>query len=201
MLVGGQRLFTDVVQFLLTRNGVPSITVVADADSAAEVATSTRPELVLIDLDDQREARYRAARTIALADPSAVVLTVSADGQAGRSPDGLHGHLSKHVGVDGFVAALDAAVRGELVVQHTPMRRRRRLPGGATLTVREREVLQLLALGVNGREIARRLGITLNTERTHVRSLLWKLQAHSREEAVAKAARRGLIAAARRKVG
>ena len=194
MLVGRQRLFTDAVQVLLTQCGVSSVTVVADAGLAVTVASSSRPEVVLVDVDDETEARIRAGHEIAEADPRTVVLAVSADPVGVGQGDNLHGHLSKHVGVDAFVSALNAAVRGERVFQRAPRATPAPRPDTSVgLTVREQQVLHLLAEAATGREIATRLGISLNTERTHVRSVLWKLQAHSREEAVAKAAHARLL--------
>ncbi len=61
------------------------------------------------------------------------------------------------------------------------------------LTAREREILSLMAEGAGNRGIAERLVISENTVRNHVRSVLEKLQASSRTEAVVIAARAGLI--------
>jgi DNA-binding CsgD family transcriptional regulator len=63
----------------------------------------------------------------------------------------------------------------------------------ATLTSREREVLALLAEGASNKTIARRLGISVHTAKFHVGSLLDKLDATGRTDAVTHAARRGVI--------
>ncbi len=65
--------------------------------------------------------------------------------------------------------------------------------GGAALTPRELEVLALLAEGASNKLIARRLGISVHTAKFHVRSLLDKLDAVGRTDAVAHAARLGVI--------
>lgn len=75
----------------------------------------------------------------------------------------------------------------------------RELPGvprqpGTALTPRELEVLELMARGVINKQIAKHLGLRLNTVRNHSQSVLYKLNAHSRLEAVATAARDGIIA-------
>lgn len=62
------------------------------------------------------------------------------------------------------------------------------------LSVRQREVLELLAEGVPAREIAVRLGLAETTVRNHIRCLLRKLGCHSQLEAVATAYRLGLLA-------
>jgi DNA-binding CsgD family transcriptional regulator len=61
------------------------------------------------------------------------------------------------------------------------------------LTARERDVLALMAEGRSNKEIARSLGISVHTAKFHVGSLLDKLDATGRLDAVAHAARRGII--------
>lgn len=68
-------------------------------------------------------------------------------------------------------------------------------PSTATLTEREREVLNLLAPGATTQAIATALVLSLHTVRNHVRNALTKMGAHSRLEAVAIALREGLVAA------
>lgn len=65
--------------------------------------------------------------------------------------------------------------------------------GGLALTVREREVLALLVEGASNKVIAKRLGISVHTAKYHVGSLLDKLDAIGRTDAVAHAARLGVI--------
>ena len=73
---------------------------------------------------------------------------------------------------------------------------RPRPPAAATvehLTPREQEVLQLLAQGLPNKLIATRLGISDHTAKFHVNGILGKLGAQSRTEALAQAARLGLV--------
>jgi DNA-binding NarL/FixJ family response regulator len=62
------------------------------------------------------------------------------------------------------------------------------------LTAREREVLELLGLGLSNKEVGARLGISEHTAKFHVASVLAKLGAHTRAEAVRRGIRRGLVA-------
>jgi DNA-binding NarL/FixJ family response regulator len=64
---------------------------------------------------------------------------------------------------------------------------------GSDLTARQRETLSLMVTGLGNKDIAGRLGVRLNTVRNHVQNVLVKLDAHSKLEAVAIAAREGLV--------
>ncbi|XIA62638.1 response regulator transcription factor [Bradyrhizobium sp. TZ2] len=66
-------------------------------------------------------------------------------------------------------------------------------PADIDLTPRERDVLVLMAEGASNKAIARRLGISVHTAKFHVGSLLYKLDATGRTDAVAHAARLGVI--------
>jgi DNA-binding CsgD family transcriptional regulator len=66
-------------------------------------------------------------------------------------------------------------------------------PADIDLTPRERDVLVLMAEGASNKAIARQLGISVHTAKFHVGSLLDKLDATGRTDAVAHAARRGVI--------
>ena len=65
---------------------------------------------------------------------------------------------------------------------------------GAGLTPRETEVLALLAEGLSNKGIAARIGIAERTAKFHVESILAKLGAETRSEAIVLAARRGMVA-------
>jgi DNA-binding NarL/FixJ family response regulator len=96
-----------------------------------------------------------------------------------------------------LAAALRAAALGTVVLdRHLRLGASVRpdTDNDATLTVREREVLTLLALGLPNKQIASRLGVTPHTAKFHVAQILQKLGAESRTEAVTLAARRGWIA-------
>jgi len=92
----------------------------------------------------------------------------------------------------GGVAGLRLAVPGEQVTAAI-VARHRDIAGDFELTPRELDVLTLLAEGASNKMIAQRLGISVHTAKFHVGSLLDKLDATGRTDAVAHAARRGVI--------
>jgi DNA-binding NarL/FixJ family response regulator len=110
--------------------------------------------------------------------------------------------LLRDAGPDEIVAALRAVMRGLVVLDpaiarmmapRTPATLRFDGESWESLTDRETEVLHLLALGIPNKTIAARLGISEHTAKFHVGSIMAKLGAASRTEAVATAARRGLL--------
>jgi DNA-binding NarL/FixJ family response regulator len=130
---------------------------------------------------------------VALADPPARLWT-----PASRAL-GLRAVLSFRATSDELAAALRAVHAGLLVVHPEALAppvvaEARGAASGAPLTAREREILELIADGANNRRIAVRLAISRHTVKFHVASILAKLNATSRAEAVALALRAGLLA-------
>ncbi len=111
---------------------------------------------------------------------------------------GARGALLRDVETANLLAALQGVVKGLLVLDPSlaaavmPARDRESAPP-EELTPRELEVLQLLAEGLPNKRVAQRLGVSEHTVKFHVNAILSKLDAHSRTEAVTRAARLGLI--------
>lgn len=93
----------------------------------------------------------------------------------------------------GNVAGLRLAAPGETATASVVARDPRVMPGDIALTQRELDVLALMAEGASNKMIARQLNISVHTVKFHVGSLLDKLDATGRTDAVAHAARRGVI--------
>lgn len=82
----------------------------------------------------------------------------------------------------------------KLVAIRAPGRAAASGAGVAALTARERDVLALVCRGMADKEVARALGVSLNTARNHVAALYRKIGVHSRTAAVLWAQERGLVA-------
>ena len=93
----------------------------------------------------------------------------------------------------GSVAGLRLAAPGEVATVVIREGHTAASPGDIELTQRELDVLALMAEGASNKLIARQLGISVHTVKFHVGSLLDKLDATGRTDAVAHAARRGVI--------
>lgn len=120
------------------------------------------------------------------------------DGQATPAlRAGARAVLTRDVSGPRLGAAVRAVAEGLLVLDAGAADAALRAPAPdappEALTARELEVLQLLALGLSNKRVAARLGISEHTAKFHVNSILGKLGAQTRAEAVALAARHGLL--------
>ncbi|MBL8218703.1 MAG: response regulator transcription factor [Bryobacterales bacterium] len=112
--------------------------------------------------------------------------------------EGARGVLSEHVSAADLAAAIRAVAAGLVVmpvefVEGVVGRARAAKGDGEALTPREVEVLQWMGRGLSNKEIAARLGISDHTAKFHVASVMGKLGAGSRTEAVTEGLRQGLI--------
>jgi two-component system nitrate/nitrite response regulator NarL len=153
------------------------------------------PDVVVWDVGPDGRAREWPAFEDGARPP--VVALVASPVQAVRAlAAGARGVLPRDADPAVVSVAARAAEAGLLVLDPAlvalPVGRSLEAPG-EDLTPREHEVLQFLAEGLANREIARRLAITEHTVKSHVDAILGKLDAHSRTEAVTRAARLGLI--------
>lgn len=182
------------------------IEVVGVAGSVAEVrqmVVSRRPQVVLMDygLPDGDGVSATAAIKASQPDVQVIMLTsyVDEDVLVAAIQAGCTGYVTKHKGADELTAAVRLAAEGEALVSPDmlarllPRLRRGNHGLGWDLTPRERQVLDLLATGESKEAIAHRLFLSTNTVRNHIQNILTKLGAHSRLEAVAAAAREGLL--------
>jgi DNA-binding NarL/FixJ family response regulator len=167
-----------------------------------EAIDLARPEVALVDVEDEAAGRALAAlrdrigaAIVVLADTPGASLD---DERSHRGP--VRGVLPRDAGAAEIVAAIGAVAAG-LVVRHPGVSLRRRAASlargaaepGAPLTPREIEVLAMVADGLGNKAVAAALGISAHTAKYHVASILAKLGAASRAEAVAIGLRRGLV--------
>ena len=182
------------------------MTVVGVATTGAEgreLVNGLRPDLILVDIGLPDESGLVAGRRILEEHPEAKVVALTALLSPATVREavrlGFHGYITKDTPVSRFASSLRAVLDGQVVFPRrlASALGRPRDDGSdllaAQLTARELEVLGLMAEGLSGTDIALKLGISTNTVRTHIQSILTKLQVHSRLEAVAFALRRGLV--------
>jgi two-component system nitrate/nitrite response regulator NarL len=205
LIVDRHKLFSEVVRNVLENRGAEVLEPVEEADAALAVARTSHPDVVLIDLALNGTA-MGLARDMRQECPGTRVLGLTTlrdpvgNGELLRA--GFHGYLTKDVSLDGLVSSIRATLEGTLVVPQEPSRwtpptrsaeERHTAMLASHLTPREREVLERLVEGMTGEDIARSLSASPNTVRTHIQSILAKLQVHSRLEAAAFAVKNGIV--------
>lgn len=178
--------------------------VIADFGSAEEliahVATGTQASVLLLDLrfgDRRMTGAEATGRIVELGGPPVLILTTyDTDTDILTAVEaGATGYLLKDSPTEELTAAIRAAAAGEVALGPAVQRRllkRMRTPG-VSLTLRELEVLNLVARGSSNESIAETLFLSLATVKTHLAHVYDKLGVSSRTEAVAVARRKGLL--------
>jgi DNA-binding NarL/FixJ family response regulator len=209
LIADDHALFRQAVKAILSDE--PDLELVGEAgdgDEAVRMAIELVPDVVLMDVRMPKLAGIEAAKKINAELPTAkiVMLTVSDDDAdlVDAIKAGASGYLLKEVDPTEIATAvrqtfaghslLSPAVASKLVSEFAAISKRadeRALR--PALTDRELEVLQLAADGLTNRQIGRRLTISENTVKNHIRNILEKLHLHSRMEAVLYAVREELI--------
>ncbi|GLH95604.1 response regulator transcription factor [Phytohabitans aurantiacus] len=178
----------------------------ADGQELLAVVDQTRPDVVLTDLTMPGMSGAAATKQLLARYPQLGVLVVTMHEDDESLLDamraGARGYLLKGADRADIVRAIVAVARGEAVYGPAVARRiadfftrtQREYVAQAfpELTVREREVLDLLAAGSRNQDIARRLFLSEKTVRNHVSAIRTKLQVRDRAAAVAKARDAGL---------
>jgi DNA-binding NarL/FixJ family response regulator len=196
-----------LVTMVSTDPGLDVVAEAADGEQAVAQVVRWRPDVALVDVRMPLLDGIEATRRIAAAAPGTRVLVLTTFGddevvlEALRA--GAHGFLLKDARPEELLAAVHAVASGESRLDPSvtsavveSLRRSPRRALGADrldrLTDRERQVLCLLARGLSNAEIAAELVVAPGTVKTHVASLLAKLEVRDRVQAVVVAYETGL---------
>lgn len=169
----------------------------SDADLDAMLA-AFQPDVLLWDLGWTPDSQIAWLSQFVEEHSLPVVALLAVESLAGMvRAAGARGLLLRTSTADQMVAALHAVVQGLLIFDETLLAAPTPMPADVELvdplSARELEVLRYLAEGLSNKEIARTMSISENTVKFHVNTILGKLGAQSRTEAVVKATRAGLI--------
>ncbi len=174
--------------------------VIAEAGNgreAVELHTDLQPDLTLMDVVMPDLGGIECLRTIKNASPESLVLMLSSSElehdifQAMEA--GADGYITKTASPAELVQSILAVAGGETYISDEISRRLNEYSDVPQLTPRELEVLQLLRHGMSNARIGEELGITPRTAKAHVASILLKLGAKDRAEAVAHGFEQGLL--------
>jgi DNA-binding NarL/FixJ family response regulator len=195
LLADDHPALTVAISAYLSQNGFTIVGPVADGRRAVTLATEERPELALIDYRMPKLAGAELILALRSASPETRIAVYTAEADEAVAHEVLEAGavalVLKEAPLADLVRALEAALAGGSYLDPA-------LAGSASpakrLTQRELDVLELLAEGLQHEEIGRRLGISSETVRTHLRKACDRLGAGTRTQAVATALRLGLIA-------
>jgi DNA-binding NarL/FixJ family response regulator len=214
LIVDDHRTFAEALRIAIgLERDLEVVGVEYDAMGAVRAATSTQPDVVLMDLEMPGASGIDATRGVLATCPSSRVIALTAHRDdlvlARVLEAGAIGILSKSDEISGVPPAVRRAHLGEPLLPDEESRRllrflrhRRSLEASEgqlvdRLTPRETEILQAMADGLSPGGIASKLGVSPATLRTHVQNVLTKLRVHSKVEALALAIRHGKVAARR----
>ncbi len=207
LLIDDHTLFRSGLEELLRRQGIEVAAAVGTGVEGCLLAETLRPDVVLLDMRMPEMDGLRVLQTLREQELTmpVVMLTTSRDErdlvECLRS--GAQGYLLKDMEPSELVSALGDVMAGKTVVapdmagvlaklvQGEQPAARGRSPF-SILTRREREILCHLAAGMSNKAIARELEISDGTVKLHVKSILRKLEVHSRVEAAVIAVEQGL---------
>ena len=172
---------------------------ISDADSidhVGEVAREAKPDVVIIDpwragvdvgeIVSQLQSQVKAPIVIFTSDGGARLLSEALKA-------GVKGYVRKDSPSADLVRAIEAARTGDFYVDPGLSSTIVLDDGDRTLSARQREILQMLADGMQTDAVAQQLGLSTETVRTHTKRILAKLEASTRTQAVAIGIRHGLI--------
>jgi DNA-binding NarL/FixJ family response regulator len=178
----------------------PDLVVVGQAgtgEEAIELHRRHRPHVTLMDLRLPGIGGVEAIRRIRRETPAArfvVLTTYEGDEDVYQALEaGAQGYLVKGMSPQTLVDALRHVHSGNRVLPPPLARRLEERTPNSDLSVREREVLELIARGRNNRQIAETLGITEGTVKCHVTVILSRLGVSDRTQAVLAALERGIV--------
>lgn len=205
-------MLADALAMVMSED--PELALVADpvdtAEAAVALATEHQPDVVLMDIQLRGpDTGIDATRRIKEISPETKVVIISGLGKdrllVQAVEAGASGFLDKSEAVEEALSAAKAAAAGEALIDPILLSRLLREVAGerhergdaerlvARLTPREREILQLIADGHRNEAIAEQLYLSVRTVQKHVQNVLTKLGVHSKLEAVAFAAKAGVV--------
>lgn len=186
---------------VLTEHGIEVAGRARDGDEALAKLETRKPDVAVVDLRMPRLSGVEIARRAQRSAPETAIILYTAYGERALLTEaldaGARGFVLKEAPLDDLVRAVETVAGGGTYVD--PVLAGVLAKTSATgelpsLTQRERDVLRLLADGHSNEEIGKRLFISPETVRTHIRKAMDKLDADTRTQAVAKALRQSLIA-------
>ena len=186
-----------LASLLGTQEGFEIVGDAEDGEMAVKKALKLKPDVVIMDLMMPKKDGAEASAEIHAALPETKILILTtfgtSDGIANALNSGASGALMKNSPNDQLVKALRTVAAGGRAISDEVERLMEEDPPAKALTPRQMEILEGMTRGLTNQDIARELGIREDRVKEHINTILAKLDAANRTEAVAIAFRKHLL--------
>ncbi len=202
VLIEDHQALREGLELLLGREGIEVLGTAGSADEGRELVERLAPDVSLIDIRLGEDSGIELTAQLIDADPERRVVLYTGSNEIELLIKGLDSGARGYALKEGTQAELRTAIRtvaeGGTYVDprlQSALLSRKATQTQRVLSKREREIMDLLAQGLTGEQVAERLYLSPETIKTHIRNAMNKLEANTRVHAIAIALREGFISA------
>jgi DNA-binding NarL/FixJ family response regulator len=200
VLIEDHQALREGLELLLAREGIEVLGTAGTAGEGRELVERLAPDVALIDIRLGEESGIELTARLIDADPERRIVLYTGSSEIELLISGLDSGARGYALKDGTQAELTMALKtvaeGGTYVDprlHPALLSRRATSTQKSLSKREREIMDLLAQGLTGEQVAAQLFLSPETIKTHIRNAMNKLEANTRVHAIAIALREGFI--------
>jgi DNA-binding NarL/FixJ family response regulator len=205
VLIEDHQALREGLELLLGRAGIEVLGTAGTAAEGRRLVERWDPDVSLIDIRLGEDSGIELTAQLIDADPERRIMLYTGSNDLDLLISGLDSGARGYALKDGtqgeLTAALATVAEGGTYVDprlHPALLSRRATQTQKMLSKREREIMDLLAQGLTGEQVAERLFLSPETIKTHIRNAMNKLEAHTRVHAIAIALREGFISSPER---
>ncbi|HET6551656.1 MAG TPA: response regulator transcription factor [Solirubrobacter sp.] len=200
VLIEDHQALREGLELLLDRQGIEVLGTAGSVDEGRRLIERTDPDVALIDIRLGDDSGIELTAALVDADPDRRIMLYTGSSEIDLLISGLDSGARGYALKDGtpseLTTALTTVAEGGTYVDprlHPALLSRRATNTQKSLSKREREIMDLLAQGLTGEQVAERLFLSPETIKTHIRNAMNKLEANTRVHAIAIALREGFI--------
>ena len=196
VLIEDHQALREGLELLLDRAGIAVVATSGTAHEGRELIERHDPDVALIDIRLGEESGIELTAQLIDADPERRVVLYTGSNEIELLISGLDSGARGYALKEGTQAELTTVAEGGTYVDprlQPALLSRRATQTQKSLSKREREIMDLLAQGMTGEQVAEHLFLSPETIKTHIRNAMNKLEANTRVHAIAIALREGFI--------
>jgi DNA-binding NarL/FixJ family response regulator len=200
VLIEDHQALREGLELLLGRDGIEVLGTAGNADDGRQLVETLAPDVSVIDIRLGEDSGIELTAQLIDADPERRIVLYTGSNEIELLIKGLdsgaRGYALKEGTQSELRTAITTVAEGGTYVDprlHSALLSRRATQTQRMLSKREREIMDLLAQGLTGEQVAERLYLSPETIKTHIRNAMNKLEAHTRVHAIAIALRDGYI--------